>query len=259
MKPFRLIGVALLAVLALSAIAASSAQAVSPAPFFTVNGARLAAGHTHNIAAKKKSTTFVLSVPEFGVSVTCTKVTVEKGVLLGSNEGEPGKDNEITAFSGCEVSGDGSPCAVAEPITTSPLISEQVENVVSGTGGKQLLEEFFPASGSTFVTLTFSGTGCTPVVGAQAVSGQVAAEVLLDNAAQGKIELGQTAEQAVSWVLKFPGAESTEVWLITNGVGKIAKVKLTTGGSLSTLTGETLQLLANTKGEPEYTLWSPLP
>jgi hypothetical protein len=257
MTRFRLIGVALLAVLALGAVVASSAQAISPAPYWTINGTRLVAGKTHNVTARAAKP-FVLNTPELGIKIECSKLGVEKGVLLGSNEGEPGKDNEIVTFSGCNTTGNGSPCAVNEPIKTNQLISELVESVSGTGGGKQLLEEYFPASGSTFVTLTFTGSGCT--VAEAAVSGQVAAEPRLDNAAEGKIELGQTPEQATSWNLVFPSTTIKEVWLITNGVGKIATLKaFQVDGFASTLTGTALTLLANTKFEPEYTLWSPLP
>jgi hypothetical protein len=259
MKRMRLIGVALVAVLALGAMVASSAEAISPAPYFTINGTRLVAGKTHNIAAHAVKP-FVLNTPEQGVKIECTKLTAEKGVLLGSNEGEPGKDNEITKFTGCSiVEGNGAPeCKLEnETITTNQLISEQVENVSGTGGGKQLLEEFFPAKGSEFVTLHFTGTNCTTTE--SAVSGQVVAEVLLDNAGEGKIELGQTPEQATSWLLKFPPTAIKEVWLITNGVGKIAKTKQLAFGDASTQTGTALVLLANASFAPEAALWSPLP
>jgi hypothetical protein len=260
MKRFRVIGVAFVAVLALGALVASSAQAISPAPFFTVGGTRLVAGKTHNIAAHSIEN-FVLTTAEEGSKIECTGLTAEKGVLLGSNEGNPGRDNEITKFSGCVIAeGLGSPnCELSEggTITTNPLISEQVENVSGTGGGKQLLEEFFPASGANFVTLHFKGSGCT--VKETAVSGQVVAEVLLDNAGRGKIELGQTPEQATSWLLKFPTSAIKEVWLIANGEGKIVKTKQLAFSDNSVQTGIALVLLAGTNFAPEYALWSPLP
>jgi hypothetical protein len=256
MTRFRLIGVALLAVLALGAMVAATAQA-EPAPYFTVNGTRLVAGKTHNVTGRAIAS-FILHTPEQGVTIECSNLGVEKGVLLGSNEGEPGKDNEITTFSGCTVAGNGSPCSVVEPIKTNQLVSELVENVVSGAGGKQLLEEYLPASGAEFVKIKFTGTGCT--VSETAVSGQVVGEPRLDNASEGKIELGQTPEQNTSWKLVFPATPIKEVWLIDGGVGKVVKIKaLTAFSDSSTLTGTALTLLANTKFEPEYALWSPLP
>jgi hypothetical protein len=266
MKRFRLIGVALVAVLALGAMVASSAQAISPAPFFSIGGTRLAAGQTHNVTGRVfKTNVFVLHTPELGVEIECKAFTVEKGVLLGSAEGSPGRDNEIVKFSGCAlIAGNGFPeCELAneasEPTTTlktNQLISELVENVSGGGGGKQLYEEFFGVT-ANFITLHFRGAKC--IIPEAAVSGQVVAENLTDNAAEEKIELGQTAKEATSWLLKFPTTSIKEVWLISGGVGKIVKTKLTVDGDTSTQTGVALVLLANSNFVPEFVNWSPLP
>jgi hypothetical protein len=259
MHRWRSIGIVVVAVLVLGATAVSSAQAISPAPFFTINGTRLVAGKTHNFAGHIVKP-FVLNTPEQGVKIECARLTVEKGVLLGSNEGEPGKAAGIAKFTSCSmVEGNGAPgCKLEnETITTNQLLSEQVENVSGTGGGKQLLKEIFPASGANFVTLHFTGSDCTTTE--TAVSGQVVAEVLLDNAAEGRIELGQAPEQATSWLSKFPPTAIKEVWLITNGVGKIAKTKQLAFGDSSTQTGTELSLLANASFAPEAALWSPLP
>ncbi len=188
------------------------------------------------------------------------KLTVENAAIEGSAEGSPGKDHEITHFTDCAlIAGNGAPnCKLTEEaIITHPLTSEQVENVSGGGGGKQLLEEFFPSSGSEFVTLHFTGTGCTTKE--TAVSGQVVGESTTDEATEKTIELGQTAKEATSWNLRFPATSIKEVWLITNGVGKIAKTKQLAFGDSSTQTGTALVSLANSKGEVENILWSPLP
>ncbi len=204
MKRLRLIGVSLLAVLALGAMVASSAEAISPAPSFTIGGVRLAKGKTHGIAAHVVQN-FVLTTAELGVKIECSKLTDEQAAIEGSEEGTPGKDHEITHFTGCSlVEGNGAPnCNLEnETIITEKLTSEQVENVSGGGGGKQLLEEFFPSSGANFVTLHFTGTSCTLTT--SPVSGQVVGEWVLDTSAEGKIELGQTPEEATSWKLRFP-------------------------------------------------------
>jgi len=254
MKRFRAIGLALVTVFALSAIVASAAQAVT-APFFTVGGTRLVAGKTHNIDARAfPGSRFTLATPALGVSITCTSFNTEKGVLLGSNPGEPGKDNQFSVFSGCTVTGNGEPCSVVEPITTNALTSELVES----QNGKQLLEEFKPTTGTTFVVIRFTGTGCT--VPESIVSGAVAAEVLTDPA-EGKIELGQTPTEGTSFLVKFPATTITEVLLInSSGTKETGKVKLEAFTEPSTLTGTALVLLASTKFEPERSAkWSALP
>jgi hypothetical protein len=268
MKRFRLIGVALLAVFALSVVAVSAAQAET-APSFSIGGARLAAGKTHNIDSRVyNGNSFTLTNATSSVVITCKALGTEGAVLLGSEPGNPGKDNEITAFSQCSlVSGNGAPnCELANAagaatttITTEPTKSEQVENVEAGHGGKKLYEEFFPASKAKgFVTLHFRGTGCT--VTETIVSGQTVAEVRLDNAGEGNVELGQTPKEATSTLLRFPNPPIAEVWLISGGVGKIQETVQTSFGSNSVQTGTALVLLANTKFTPEpNSLWSALP
>ncbi len=249
MKRFRLIGVALLAVFALSAVVATVAQA-EEAPFWTVGGSRLKAGQTHNITAKAFSANLKLSTPEAGIEVTCNKVKLNQGVLLGSEPGEPGKNDEIAEFTECKVTGNGTACTLPNPIITEPLTSELVENVESKKVGKKLLVEFFPTSGTNFATLKFTGTCTTKET---KVTGKIAAEALTDPG-EAAIELGQAATQAKSYLIKFPSTPPTEVWLIKAGVGSAVKIPgLTAFGDESFEIGTTLVLL---EGEGE---WSPLP
>jgi hypothetical protein len=260
MKRLRMIGVALLAVFALGAVAASAASAET-APYFTVGGTRLVAGKTHNVAARVfGGKSFTLSNPTLKLKITCTAFTLKGGVLLGSNAGSPGKDNEIVEFSGCTLEeGNGAPeCKLAsETITTEGIVSEQVETVVNSKNGGQLLEVFRPA-GTKFVELHFTPTSkCT--LPEAPVEGSTVAEVLKDETAEGKIELGQTPTQATSYLLKFPATPITLVWLISNGSGKIEKAGQTSFGFESVQTGTSLVLLANTKFAAEYVPWSGLP
>ncbi len=259
MKHPRLTTIMLLAILALAATITASAQAISPAPFFTISGTRLAAGKTHAFATHIVKA-YVLNTPEQGTKIECTKLTVDNGAIEGSSEGTPGKAHGIANFTGCALGeGNGAPnCKLTEEaITTNPLTSIQVENVSGGGGGKQLLKDIFPTSGANFVTLHFTGTGCTTKE--TAVSGQTVAEILFDDTAEEKIELGQTAKEATSWKIRFPEVAIKEVWLINGGVGKIAKTKQLAFGDASTQTGTDLTLLASPTGVDENVLWSPLP
>lgn len=241
-------------------------EGLSAGGFWSVNGERLAAGKTHNIQARVyKGNSFTLTNSTNSVVITCKALKLEAGVLLGSNEGEPGRDSEITDFSECSLaSGNGAPeCELAnekgEKATTIKTLltrSEQVENVENSKGGGRLLEEFRPAKASEgFVDLHFTGAKCT--VTETIVSGSTVAEAL--TTAGQKIELGQTATEATATVLRFPEKPITQVWLISNGVGKIQKTGQVSFGTESVQTGTALLLLANTKSEPEYKQWSPLP
>jgi hypothetical protein len=271
MKRFRFTEVALATILVLGAMGVSDAQAQEATPYFTIGGTRLVAGKTHNFAAKVyNGEGFTLATGL--TAITCKALGTEEAVLLGSNPGNPGKDDEIVVFSQCKLTeGNGYPnCELAvqesetgeksETIRTHPLTSEQVENVESSKAGKRLLEEFFPTKRSLgLVTLAFTGTDCK--VTEWIMTGKLAGEVQLDNASQGNVELGQAPQQRTSWLIKFPAPPISEVWLITGGVGQIVHTgELDLLAENAVLKGSALVLLANTKSVPEpNATWSPLP
>jgi hypothetical protein len=265
MKRFRLIGVTLLAVFALSAVMASGAQAET-APSFTIQGARLAAGRTHNFDARATAN-FILRTAGGGITITCTGLGTVGGVLLGSNVGTQGSANQVTVFFGCKLVGNGAACHLApsegsaettEVITTNPIKSELVENVEGTHPGKKLLEVFTPASKALgFVKLLFGGE-CT--LKSTIVAGSTVAEVVLDTANEGNVELGQPLVERTSWKIRFPNPAIKKVWLVSNGVGKIVETGQEAFNEESIQEGTALTLLASTKWEPERnTLWSPLP
>jgi hypothetical protein len=217
-------------------------------------------GKTHNIQAHAyKGRSFTLTSSESGVEITCNQLKINGGVILGSNAGEPGKASQITEFSGCKLeAGNGAPnCELSNGgtelssiITTNQIISEQVLSVENSKGGKQLLEEFRPANPANgFVKLNFLGTGC--IVREATLSGSTVAEVLLATASEGKIELGQTAVETTSMLLKFPNPGITQVWLISNGSGKIQKINETS----FVQAGTSLVLLANGSFAPSNEEW----
>ena len=258
----------MLAVFALGAIAASGAQA-EEAPFFSIGGTRLASGKTHNITAHgiKK---FELKTPAQGTNITCEKLTVEKGVLLGSNAGTQGKADQVSKFEGCKLAtGNGvkEGCFLAATeggvetttITTNPLHGELVENVEAGHGGKKLEELYTPATGTVFVTLFFGPSIPPCEVLATKVTGKTVAEVVKDTGEE-SIELpGPTAEET-SFIDRFPVAAIKEVWLVSGGTGKIVEIEQVALSHPSTQHGTALVLLANSTFEPEpKTKWSPLP
>ena len=260
----RLMLIALLGVFAFGAVAAAAAQA-EEAPFWTVPKSegsketkRLAAGETRFITAKSYKKT-VLSVPSFGISITCPALKLKNGVLLGSNAGEPGSNNEVIEFEkngteNCTQAGNGTACKVVEPIVTTNVRSELAEN----TAKKQLLVEFKP-EGARFTTIKYEGT-CTH--GETAVEGSVAAEVLTDpnNGALGEtVELPNTGKTAKSWLLNFPATPIKKIWLIKAGVGSEVKVELLSGTEPAVFEGTALVLLANKEGKTVEENWSPLP
>lgn len=256
MARLKIIVSVLVAGLALGMIAASTAQALT-APFWSIGGTRLVAGKTHNITGKVYRS-FTLSVPADGVVLSCSKETVERGVLTGSEVGQPGSGTGVLALSGCVLeAGNGAPeCKVAETQKTVPVSAKLVENVEAGGGGKRLLVLFKPLSGNVFSSVLFEGAACE--VEEAKLTGAVVAEVLTDPGEE-VIELGQARKEAHSWLERFPSSSIREVWLVAGGTGKVAKLELSTFGESVALTGTALGSLANAKFEPEEVNWSPLP
>jgi hypothetical protein len=255
----------MLAVFAVGAAASPAAHA-EEAPYFTIGGTRLIAGRTHNADAKLFRNV-ILSDASGSSKITCTGLGSIGGVINGSNAGTGGSTHEITVFTGCKLTGNGSACHLSkteggttttETITTEPIRSEQVENVEGGHVGKQLLTEFVPVSRAKgFLKLNFGGQ-CT--LKSTIVAGSTVAEATLDNASEGQIELGQTPQQRTSWLIRFPENPIKHVWLISGGIGKEVETGFEAFNEESIEHGTALSLLASTKFAPEpNALWSPLP
>jgi len=273
MKRIRLIGLALLAVFALSVVAASVAQA-EEAPFWSIEGTRLAAGKTHFITTKvykegEKGQELKLETPSVGIIVKCTGLNFpfETGVILGSEAETPGTNNEVAHFTGCTVTGNGEKClVVGKEVTTKPIKSELVENVEkegeTKKVGKKLLVEFAPAEGTNFVTLKFEAEkGGECKFTESPVSGSTAAEVL--NEKEEPVELPNKLQEFNSGLTRFPATAITEVWLVKAGVGSAVTVGLKAFSLVASReVGTALVLLAKVTGttlESEERKWSALP
>jgi hypothetical protein len=245
MKRFKLTGVVLLAVFAFSAIVATAAQA-EEAPYWSIEGTRLATGKTAETTAKAVGTQTLTAGK---VKVTCKVFKLKPGaVILGSNAGEPGKSDETIEYSGCSVSGNGTGCkVVGSAVTTEPLTNE----LAYAENKKSLVVEFTPVSKSTLAVLKFEGT-CT--VAETSVKGVAVAQAWTDSGgvAGELLTLPNTVAQAESFVLKLPGVAKNKIWLIKGGTGASVEDETTAFGGEASLGGEALIKLASGK------LWSPL-
>lgn len=265
----RLMLAALLAVFVFGAVAAAVAQA-EEAPFWTVPKSegsnetkRLAAGETRYITGKAYNK-FTFESPTLGIAVSCEVLKMREGVLLGSNAGEPGTAEGILVLEKCTVTGNGGACKISEPISTTHVKSELVENVENGKQGKTLLGVLFPANGSRFTTVSFTGTCKTNAI---SVEGSFAGEARTDPDKPPElgevVELPNRGKVAKSWLANFPATPIKEVWLIKAGVGMAVKVELKAATEPAVITGAALGTLAkkNSKGELEAVEenWSPLP
>jgi len=254
LKRFKAIGLGLTAFLVLNAIAAAAALAEN-APYYTIEGKRLGEGESHHISIKAANDEGItLAIPEQGIDINCSKIEIDgsTGTIIGSKEGEPGTSKEVLLFKQCSITGNGESCKIEEPLKTKPLKFEQVED----STGKRLDTLIEPASGTEFWVMKFE-EACTNKE--TIAAGQTAAEDISDPGEE-RIELGQTAKEAISWNLRFPETRIKEVTKYKAGVGTKAKVKeLVAFGDSSVEEGVALVSLANSEGKPEEKKWSPLP
>jgi hypothetical protein len=198
----RFVGVVMLLVVVCGGVGASVAVA-EEAPYWSIEGTRLGAGKTAELTAKAV-TNQVLNAA--GITVTCTAVAVEKGaVLLGSEPGEPGKNDETLHYTGCTVAGNGTGCTVTGgEVTSNPLTSE----LAYASNKKSLVVEFTPASGRRLLILDFGGSGCVETE--TVLEGQLVAGVFRDAATPVLLELPNAVASAPSFLLKFVEAETTK-------------------------------------------------
>jgi multisubunit Na+/H+ antiporter MnhB subunit len=262
MRRFRLIAMALLATFAVGIATASTVQA-KEAPFWTIEGTRLAAGKTHFINVKlykEGEAGVVATLTGSGVTITCksAKIPFEAGALLGSNPEEPGTSNETIEASNCTVEGNGTKCnKIAEPIVTNPLKSE----LGFEKEEKNLLLELKPVSGTNFATVKFTaepGGKCT--IAEAKVTGSVVAEVL--NEKGENVKLPTTREEVITYELRFPSTAITSFLLYKAGATELIEVGLNGFGAAATLGSTMLLSLAKVTGttlESQPSKWAPLP
>jgi hypothetical protein len=254
MTRIKTIGLALLAVFAFSAIAATAAQAegTEKAPYWSIEGTRLAAGKTFEIVAKAVGNQTLTAGANV---VTCTAFKLKPGaVLLGSSlAGEPGKSDETIQYSGCTVAGNGTGCTVTGgTIETEPLTNE----LVYSENKKSLQVELFPVKGKVLAEFHFTAP-CTIL--SSKVTGVVVAGVFT-GAAENPVllELPNTVTQGESFKLKIIEKAKPPVWLIKAGTGELAEnEELNAFGVSSILSGTALIQLA-VHGTAVTTKWSPL-
>jgi hypothetical protein len=256
MTRIKTIGVALLAVLAFSTVAATAAQA-EEAPYWSIEGTRLAAGKTAEITAKFYGTG-AQTLTAGADTITCTSLKLAKGsVLLGSEPGEPGKSNEILEYSGCTVTGNGTKCGV----TNKEVKTEQLTNELAyAENKKSLVVEFTPRAGHRLAEPKFTAeAGGTCTLASTKVTGLVVAGVFTDPEANGGsgepvlLELGTTVVPSTSFVLKTIAKNKVKIWLITGGAGtSFEPEELNAFGGEAILNNAALILLAS------GLKWSPL-
>jgi hypothetical protein len=253
-SPLALFGrlvMALLAVFAFGAIAASVAQA-EEAPHWQVEGKVLKANETRLITIKAYEGTAKpitleseIKTIKAKVKITCLLATAAKGAFLAG--GEPGTGELTSEFLDCKQEGNGvSPCKlVKETIKVEPV---RFEIVVNPELTKYLIE-FDQSKTENFVKLEFTGGGCA--VKEAPVKGLVVGLVWTDPKVDSGVEeeAYTSTPELASLLVRFPDP-AEKVWLWKGGVHEehtITPLKFIE--EPATLEGTVLVLLANSSGE----------
>lgn len=216
MQRIRVVGLALLAVLAISAVASASASAVT-GPIWEVNGAKLATGAEEALTGKA-ATSYELKGKAFGfieVAITCKKAA-NNGAIIG---GEPGTDATTIEYTECS----SSLCTPTEPIVTKA----KSELVYYTASSKTFIGDLFsPKTGTVFTEIK-----CGSITAK--VTGSIMGE-LLNEAKEPVLKTGTTAGK-VGFV-RFSGATNEKY---ENHKGESKTAELILEGNPSTLKGTT--------------------
>jgi hypothetical protein len=215
MKRIRIVGLALLAVFAVAAVASATASATACTSYcWKVGGKTLEEGEEAALKGEASSS-YTLTGKAFGfieIAVTCKKAATT-GKLVG---GSPGKDEATIKYTECS----SSSCTPHEPIETKAK-----SEVVSYTeGGKKYWGDLFSAGSSGIFTVI----ECTLKA---EVTGSIVGELL--NEAKEKIEVGKETEEASGFV-NFTGANSSKY---TNQKAEEKTAELKWEGKAATLKG----------------------
>jgi len=268
MKSIKIMGLCLVAAMALSAVVSASASAATKNPKWALCEARtegtgqwndgkcselggkkthetrllLTENETRSITAEANGTQKLTAAG--AVTVVCEKLKLKAGaVLLG---GEPGKDNESIVYEECTIEGKPK-CEVRSvggafgTIETLPLTSTLVyssKEAEEKENQAATLTLFKPTTGEIFVELELRGEECPKALREKALP--VKGEVLGEN-------IGGN-EHLITHELNFPTTALTKYWLQVGGVAtekEIKKLFLLTSGAV--YSGKTKESLAGSQ------------
>jgi hypothetical protein len=215
----------LLAVLALSAVVASAAQASAEGPFLKDGTARLLEGKSVEVKAVGGSGTHTLALPQLGITVTCSSQKLVSGAKLTGSTGANFSGGEATLeFSGCSVSGDGTSCTISEgKIKTEPLKLELAYMDSTRTGHIAVVLK--PVAEESFATV--KSKNCKIELGT--LEGSLVDEV---EVGYSLVNVGSEPAATKTLELTSPAVTVNDVWLEKAGSLTKTRVRvLETAGS----------------------------
>ena len=213
--------IALLALACACAMGAVPAQAYThtAGPVWTINGAKLGAGESHEVLSASSSGEYTMSTGGTRpITVTCKNQAVENASITG---GVPSTIKATLKLSECSVTGNGTGCKVKEPLVTKPLTGQIGYATKERTG--KILTRFEGSKGELF-EVRFEGAPCT--VHARDGEGSVIAEISSGGKSE---EVGKETSATIDQ-LRFPTTPITALW-VENSAGELKEetAKLTEG------------------------------
>jgi hypothetical protein len=217
--------VAALAVLALSAVVATAAQAATEGPYFKVAGTRLLSGKTKEVKLVAGHPV-EFTVQALYMRIVCYGAKLKAGATIdGSTGANAGTSKETIEYSECQ-GGASYETGQCEPeggkITTSPLVGTLGYSSSTKTG--PVLVKYHAETGSTFATIKFVGARCamssTPVTGTQVASvyaGRSPIEVGSNEVEAAKAEVWFSATEKTIWTESEKVLTSTRGGLVASG------------------------------------------
>jgi hypothetical protein len=221
MRRMKLVGLSVMAVLALSAFVVSPAFAgTKENPVWWTSTGELSG--SLGITAKAVGTQTLKGT---GITINCSGVSVNAAAVLKA----PGSDEETLTYTGCTVSGHESTCEVNSSgqangtISTNALESKLAFKTKLAAENKEAkasksVTVFKPASGTVFVDILLSGS-CGFVPSETSVKGEVIADNISTN--EGAAELATSHEISAKNEEKYftnPGAKESKASLKAFGL-----------------------------------------
>jgi hypothetical protein len=235
MKRIKALGLALAAVFAMSAVAASAASAVE-GPFWKVEGVRLASGVAKEIRVTGTSTRQELYA-SIGVRIKCEKVAAEATPtpeIVGKAAGTGGTSVEKLRYTGCTVEGDGPTCK----LEGGEVKTENLENREGYEGERtgNLLTGFKPeGANKVFAKLKFEKGTCTfgSENNVELASGKVLGVICFDlNEAGAKVSVTANQAEHLKPQIECPVTKIAKMFYEEAGGLKAEEAGLTGGGGI---------------------------
>jgi hypothetical protein len=175
---FRKIVLALFACMALAAVVANAAQAagweIGTTENQTGGGTVLTGSETVNCAKHPEtSLVFTSSLRSIPVKLVATQVDCVESKI---NNSPAGHSEGKLRFTGVTVAEPANCTVVGGELTTAALVDNIIMDPTSGS--TTVFDKFAPASGTTFVSVTFAGTKCTIAEETAAVKGTACGEAV---------------------------------------------------------------------------------